>query len=84
MDYTVHGILQARILEWVAVASPGLSLGCCTEKHNQAREWEKENLLIASRKGTLGIFSEAMSTNSKTGKQAKGTGIFMKGLEQRR
>ena len=23
MDYTVHGILQARILEWVAIASPG-------------------------------------------------------------
>ena len=23
MDYTVHGILQARILEWVAVSSPG-------------------------------------------------------------
>ena len=23
MDYTVHGILQARILEWVAVPSPG-------------------------------------------------------------
>ena len=22
-DYTVHGILQARILEWVAVPSPG-------------------------------------------------------------
>ena len=22
-DYTVHGILQARILEWVAVSSPG-------------------------------------------------------------
>ena len=26
MDYTVHGILQARILEWVAIPSPeGLS-----------------------------------------------------------
>ena len=23
MDYTVHGILQARILEWDAVPSPG-------------------------------------------------------------
>ena len=23
MEYTVHGILQARILEWVATASPG-------------------------------------------------------------
>ena len=23
MDYTVHGILQARILEWVAIPSPG-------------------------------------------------------------
>ena len=23
MDYTVHGILQARILEWVASPSPG-------------------------------------------------------------
>ena len=23
MDHTVHGILQARILEWVAVPSPG-------------------------------------------------------------
>ena len=23
MDYTVHGILQATILEWVAVTSPG-------------------------------------------------------------
>ena len=23
MDYTVHGILQARILEWVAFSSPG-------------------------------------------------------------
>ena len=23
MDYTVHGILQARILEWAAVPSPG-------------------------------------------------------------
>ena len=23
MDYTVHGILQARILEWVAVPTPG-------------------------------------------------------------
>ena len=23
MDYTVHGVLQARILEWVAVSSPG-------------------------------------------------------------
>ena len=23
MDYRVHGILQARILEWVAVPSPG-------------------------------------------------------------
>ena len=23
MDYTVHGILQARILEWVAVHFPG-------------------------------------------------------------
>ena len=23
MDYTVHGILQARILEWVVVPSPG-------------------------------------------------------------
>ena len=23
MDYIVHGILQARILEWVAVPSPG-------------------------------------------------------------
>ena len=23
MDYTVHGILQARILEWVALPSPG-------------------------------------------------------------
>ena len=23
MDYTVHGIPQARILEWVAVPSPG-------------------------------------------------------------
>ena len=23
MDYTVHGFLQARILEWVAIASPG-------------------------------------------------------------
>ena len=22
MDYTVHGILQARILEWVAIPSP--------------------------------------------------------------
>ena len=25
MDYTVHGILQARILEWVALPS----LNCC-------------------------------------------------------
>ena len=23
MDYTVHGILQARILEWIAFPSPG-------------------------------------------------------------
>ena len=23
MDYTVHGILQARILEWVAFSTPG-------------------------------------------------------------
>ena len=23
MDYTVHGILQARMLEWVAFPSPG-------------------------------------------------------------
>ena len=23
MDYTVHGILQARILEWVVFPSPG-------------------------------------------------------------
>ena len=23
MDYTVHGILQARILEWLAFPSPG-------------------------------------------------------------
>ena len=23
MDYTVHGILQAKILEWVAFPSPG-------------------------------------------------------------
>ena len=23
MDYTVHGILQARILEWVPFSSPG-------------------------------------------------------------
>ena len=23
IDYTVHGILQARILEWVACLSPG-------------------------------------------------------------
>ena len=23
IDYTVHGILQARILEWVAFPSPG-------------------------------------------------------------
>ena len=23
MDYTVHGILQARILEWVGFLSPG-------------------------------------------------------------
>ena len=23
MDYTVHGILQARVLEWVAFPSPG-------------------------------------------------------------
>ena len=23
MDYTVHGILQDRILEWVAIPSPG-------------------------------------------------------------
>ena len=23
MDYTVHGILQARILEWVSFSSPG-------------------------------------------------------------
>ena len=23
MDYTFHGILQARILEWVAIPSPG-------------------------------------------------------------
>ena len=23
MDYTVHGILHARILEWVAIPSPG-------------------------------------------------------------
>ena len=23
MDYTIRGILQARILEWVAVPSPG-------------------------------------------------------------
>ena len=23
LDYTVHGILQARILEWVALPSPG-------------------------------------------------------------
>ena len=25
IDYIVHGILQARILEWVAVPSPGVS-----------------------------------------------------------
>ena len=24
MDYTVHGILQARILEWVAFPNPGI------------------------------------------------------------
>ena len=24
MDYTVHGIIQARILEWVAILSPGI------------------------------------------------------------
>ena len=24
MDFTAHGILQARILEWVEVPSPGL------------------------------------------------------------
>ena len=23
MDYTIHGLLQARILEWVAFPSPG-------------------------------------------------------------
>jgi len=23
MDYTVHAILQARILEWIAICSPG-------------------------------------------------------------
>ena len=24
MDYTAHGILQARILKWVAVPNPGI------------------------------------------------------------
>ena len=23
MDYTVHGILQARIVDWIAIPSPG-------------------------------------------------------------
>ena len=31
MDYTVHGILQAIILEWVAVPSPGDPLDPGTE-----------------------------------------------------
>ena len=46
MDYTVHGILQARILEWVAFPSPGdlpnpgIELNIPRENHNSKRhQW---------------------------------------------
>ena len=36
MDYTVHGILQARILEWVAFPSPGYLLNPGTKPRSPA------------------------------------------------
>ena len=35
---SVPGILQARLLEWVAISSPG-ELTCCTFMYTQIREY---------------------------------------------
>ena len=49
MDYTVHGILQARILEWVALPSPN----CCwtnpktTHRYIPLAKWTLNMLFYA-------------------------------------
>ena len=51
MDYTVHGILQARILEWVAFPSPGDLPNPGVELRSLA--WQADSLLAEPH---LGLF----------------------------
>ena len=49
MDHTVHGIFQARILEWVAVPSPGIFL---TQESNPGLLHCRQILYQLSHKGS--------------------------------
>ena len=53
MDYTVHGILQARILEWVVVPSPGYLPNPAIEPRSPALQVDS---LPAESQGKLSIF----------------------------
>ena len=53
MDYTVHGILQARILEWVAVLSPGDLPNLGIEPSSPASQ--EDSLPRATGKAPLGL-----------------------------
>ena len=44
-DSSVHGILQARILEWVAVSSPGIFPGL-NPHHLRLLHWQAGSLLL--------------------------------------
>ena len=57
MDYTVHGILQARILEWVAVPSPGDLPNPGIEPRSPALQADS---FPAESQGKLSIFLQKM------------------------
>ena len=46
MDYTVQGILQARILEWIAISfSRGQKKRMCSDEKEGSIQWRKEELM---------------------------------------
>ena len=43
---SVHGILQAKVLEWVAICLSSHSAGICKKKKKKERKKEKKSLAL--------------------------------------
>jgi len=88
MDYTVHGILQARILEWVAIPSPGYLPNPEMEPRSPALQVDSlltdllgkppEIIILANWRNTLCEFISGIMTSSLPSQKIPGPCEYMK------